>query len=178
MVKVRYQGRDSVFERLPLICSRFNICRESLDETRQICELLIDTVLQPHITQQDPKWLMMSDALLSGMWVMQPMLNTTVFLNFCYELLNANIEESKRIPKIKMTFLQQIKYIFITCYIYSLRLSVLRVFSQYVQYIAFWLMRNFPFLVFYKFGYSKVYVPVVLSESSNGKFAEKDYMLG
>lgn len=66
---------------------RFNICRESVEETRQICDELIRQVFHVEMRKRDKDFLEMSRYLCDGLWCMEPTLNANVMLNILYDLV-------------------------------------------------------------------------------------------
>ncbi|KAJ8944693.1 hypothetical protein NQ314_009400 [Rhamnusium bicolor] len=76
--------------------SRFNICRESVTETKEICNLLIEKVFHPALEKSGEDFDKMSKALINGMWVMNPMLAYDVFLIYLHMALeNTNSPENR-----------------------------------------------------------------------------------
>ncbi|KAG5872413.1 hypothetical protein JTB14_013658 [Gonioctena quinquepunctata] len=53
---------------------RFNLCSGTVQETREICNLLIDQVYRPEIEKRDEDFLTMTRYLCAGLWAMNPVL--------------------------------------------------------------------------------------------------------
>lgn len=68
------------------IKDRYNICRESIEETRQICEALIDKILIPNFENKQTDFIEMTSYLVEGMWNMVPVLHHKVLLSFLYDI--------------------------------------------------------------------------------------------
>ncbi|CAK1590414.1 unnamed protein product [Parnassius mnemosyne] len=59
---------------------RYNICRKSVDETRQVCKILLDRVFTPCLDNVPEYFEHMARVMLDGMWSVNPTVNTTAFL--------------------------------------------------------------------------------------------------
>nr|CAD7450225.1 unnamed protein product [Timema bartmani] len=68
------------------IC-RFNICRESVLETRILCQRLVDEVFVAGLTAPPPQFAEMARSLLDGTWAMVPFIDHDAFLNFTKQLV-------------------------------------------------------------------------------------------
>lgn len=143
---------------------RFNICRESLEETRAICEELITRVFKPSVEKQEEQFVFMSFRLIKGMWVMHPVLEEQSFMNYLIKLLNNGQVEDCVVykeQKIQMTFGQRFNERFVELALVGLKFYLIRVFQNFMMHLSFFLMRHFPFLAFYKFGYKNSIVTIL-----------------
>ncbi|KAI4467254.1 ER-bound oxygenase [Holotrichia oblita] len=66
---------------------RFNICRDSLAETKEICDEFIQEIFRPTVLKWDPVFLNMTEALTDGLWCMMPVLNKNVCLQYVYQMV-------------------------------------------------------------------------------------------
>ncbi|XP_063222502.1 uncharacterized protein LOC134531005 isoform X2 [Bacillus rossius redtenbacheri] len=64
------------------IDDRFNICRESVLETRMLCRMLSERVLGPALASPPPQFDAMSHALLHAMWAVVPVIDHAAFCDF------------------------------------------------------------------------------------------------
>ncbi|XP_017784036.1 PREDICTED: uncharacterized protein LOC108567847 [Nicrophorus vespilloides] len=144
---------------------RFNICRDDPEDTKRICCLLIDKVFKLKVEEQQSDFLQMSTALVNGMWAMNPMLIPEVIMIRLIRLLNAPEDFAKHtlISRLseklnkKQKFLLDLMEYTISTYKYT----ALKFYHNVVMNASFWLMKNFPFLAFYSFGYANSYVKVL-----------------
>lgn len=142
------------------IDDKYNICRDTLEETREICNGLINNILLKNLKTPTKNYLMLADALVNGMWSMQPFLEINTFRAYLHRLLSINNNNSNEFPNIPLTITQRVLLLFITVYIFCMQFNAVRIFSNYVQYMAFWLMEHFPFLALYKYGYENSFVSI------------------
>ncbi|CAH1976287.1 unnamed protein product [Acanthoscelides obtectus] len=135
---------------------RFNLCQGSVQNIRKICNLLIDRVYRPSIGKKDPDFLSMTRYMLNGMWCMTPSLKYESTLSYVWFLLqdaNCSLEDLKP-HYFELTAYQRFKmylthYVMCTLFAYNW----FRVFHNYVHNVSVWLMKNFPFLAYYEFGF-------------------------
>nr|CAD7601260.1 unnamed protein product [Timema genevievae] len=66
---------------------RFNICRESVLETRILCQRLVDEVFVAGLTAPPPQFAEMARSLLDGTWAMVPFIDHDAFLHFTKQLV-------------------------------------------------------------------------------------------
>ncbi|XP_060532412.1 uncharacterized protein LOC132705661 isoform X2 [Cylas formicarius] len=140
--------------------NRFNICRNSVEETRQICEKLIQKVFVPHVGKQDKDFLKMSEHLTHGLWCMSPLLNFNVVM-VTLQLLLENDSGDIQNRSNKLTTLERITMLSFKIVMLSLKWKVFRLYFNFVRYLELWLMRVCPFLAYYKFGYVNSHVRVL-----------------
>ncbi|KAL1512480.1 hypothetical protein ABEB36_002065 [Hypothenemus hampei] len=143
---------------------RFNICRGSLDETRAICQKLLERVFIPHIQKNDPEFLYMSRILVEGLWALQPVLNFNVILCmlhvFFYEgVNNTDLPEYK-----KLAVWEKCLFYFVKAVFYSLRWAPTRWYFNHTRHRDNWLIQNFPFLAYYKYGFENTVVRILRNE--------------
>ncbi|KAJ8974966.1 hypothetical protein NQ317_004803, partial [Molorchus minor] len=140
---------------------RFNICRESLKETQEICNLLIEKVFLHHLEQPPREFYSMSRALVGGMWPMNPFLQYDVFLLYLRMTVD-NSQDTKTQPCFKDLGVRgKIKLYVIFYTLWVLQYNVFRKFYNYVLVVTLWLMHNFPFLAYYEFGRKNSHVSIL-----------------
>lgn len=148
---------------------RFNICRDSVEETTEICRILADQIFLPAVEKKDKDFIQMATYLSNGMWAMNPTLNARIYLNLLYNLLQSSNNNNRSNEfLIELSFVEKMLYYFLNLTIWSLQFTIFRVYHNYTQYVSFWLMEVFPFLAYYKFGYANSHVKVL-----QGNFKEK-----
>jgi hypothetical protein len=137
---------------------RFNICRDSVDETTAICRTLAYKVFKPAIEKKDKDFIEMATYLSDGMWSMNPTLNAKIYINMLYKLLkvpnNNNNNLEKEELSVELNFLQRMILNMLIFVVWTLQFTIPKLYHNYTQYISLWLMRVFPFLAYYQFGYS------------------------
>ncbi|KAF5303644.1 hypothetical protein FQA39_LY09891 [Lamprigera yunnana] len=77
---------------------KYNICRDTLEETKEVCEGLINNIFIQNIRNPSSDYLMLIEALTSGMWTMQPFLNYNVFRRQLHSLLCTNNNNNIGLP--------------------------------------------------------------------------------
>jgi len=101
----------------------------------------------PALKKRDPVFLEMAEALISGMTVMMPVLEFNVWMRLISDVAyNSEGDEDK------LNFWQKILYYFINVMIWSLRYKFMRIYQNAAMYVILYLMRNLPFLVYWKYG--------------------------
>ena len=147
---------------------RFNICRESLEETRLICNQLIERVLKPEIEQNHLDYLEMSGSLLDGMWTVMPFIEKDVFLHLVPKILgcspyvnnnNNNNNNEQRLPKLNI--FQRFYIQFIAFNISTLKYTICRLYHNYNFRLCLWFMKNFPFVAYLRFGKNNSHVKII-----------------
>ncbi|XP_026476273.1 uncharacterized protein LOC113381812, partial [Ctenocephalides felis] len=86
---------------------RFNICRDSLEETEDLCEVLLAKYFAPLLSTYNKDFEDMSKALLEGMWTFNPFIHFTTFMYFTrrlsgvpeYKFPLPNIVDNQKIGK-------------------------------------------------------------------------------
>lgn len=65
---------------------RYNICRETFEETREVCQLLQERVYTPCLENVPEHFEHMARVMLDGMWSVNPTVETDGFLYWCRAL--------------------------------------------------------------------------------------------
>jgi len=143
---------------------RFNICSGSVAETKAICNRLLEKVFIPNIKKNDPEFLQMSRYLVNGLWAIQPLLNFNV--SMC--ALNIVLIGDMRINIMKLTehykrltLWEKILFHFLLAVWISLRWTPFIWYHNHTRYRDMWLMRNFPFLAYYMYGFKDAHVKIL-----------------
>ncbi|KAJ8924224.1 hypothetical protein NQ315_007015 [Exocentrus adspersus] len=131
---------------------RFNICRESVKETKEICNLLIEKVFKETLRKPSEYFPKLSTALVNGMWVVNPILDYKVFLLYL-KMVVENDRDVRGSPDFeRLSSGSKLKLWYIVYTVWALRFTVVRVIHNGIQALTLWMMTNFPFLAYYKFG--------------------------
>lgn len=153
----------------------FNLMADSWAKTRPRLEIVCSEVFSPSLSNTSPDFYAMSDALLSGVWCFNPFLNTDSMLYYTkmvcgcpdYIYLDNNLSildsDSKRVDQLRslgwysrtLLFLQ---YLF---HVYLLNFSWIRWYMNSQIYISSAIIRWFPFLAIFLFGFRKAYVRIL-----------------
>nr|XP_022909849.1 uncharacterized protein LOC111420980 [Onthophagus taurus] len=88
---------------------KYNICRETFKETKEICDEIIAEIISPALNEWDESFLKMTRALIEGMWSMMPVLQFKVFLNLLYLLINNN-NQDKDVEILQMNYFEKSYY--------------------------------------------------------------------
>lgn len=155
---------------------RFNICRESVKETRAICNVLINKVFRPAVARKDKDFFTMADHLAKGMWAMNPILDTNAYLvimhnflkplpsqdnnNACRKNNAKSIQNNNADEFITLTLWERNKLMITYASLYYIRFTYARIFYNYLIYLSLWLMKVCPFLAYYMFGFRDSHVRV------------------
>ncbi|XP_066262313.1 uncharacterized protein [Euwallacea similis] len=139
---------------------RFNVCRESVEETKAICEKLIHKVFIPEINQMNKESLLMIKLLINGLWAIQPMLNFNIFIYILKMVVTNNKNNEIKMFK-ALTLWEKCIFYFTICIFYSLRWAPFRWYFNHTLRRDLWLMKNFPFLAYYKFGFKNSHVRIL-----------------
>ncbi|XP_050295425.1 uncharacterized protein LOC126735471 isoform X2 [Anthonomus grandis grandis] len=110
------------------IKDEFNICRESVDETRAICNEIISKVILPEVEKRHANTWEMCSYLTNGLKAFNPFLNLNAFM-FYLEVSLKNSRSSISFANQdfkKLTFGEKFKIYVILIVIYLLRFSFIR----------------------------------------------------
>ncbi|XP_045483557.1 uncharacterized protein LOC123688876 isoform X2 [Harmonia axyridis] len=143
------------------IQDRFNMCRDSLEETREICEELINRVYRPYVAKKDKDFVEMTSYLTDGLWYTNPMLNYRVFVSFMYDMLQPkeclnNNHESY----FDLGFFERWYYKILYGLMYSLKYDICRLYHNFHHHLRMWIIHWYPFLAVFKFGYKNAMVSI------------------
>ncbi|XP_031327731.1 uncharacterized protein LOC116174460 isoform X2 [Photinus pyralis] len=139
---------------------KYNICKGTLEETREICEGLVNNIFIDNVKTKNANYQRLADALVNGMWAMQPFLEPTAFKTYLANLLSSVSNNNLEIPTVPLNLFQYFIFYGLQAYIFSLQFHYMRIFANFLQYLSFWLMHHFPFLAFYSYGYKNSFVAI------------------
>ncbi|GJQ81391.1 hypothetical protein Trydic_g18256 [Trypoxylus dichotomus] len=151
---------------------RFNICRDSLEETQDICEEIAERVFRPEMLAKRKDFLDLSSALLSGMWCMMPLLQHKVFIHVIATSLltsttkggdsdNNNRRSHVQAPDFHLNAFEKVYARMVVLFMGLFRFDAFRIFHRYVMYGSLWLMEHFPFLAYYSFGRADSHIRIL-----------------
>lgn len=153
----------------------FNLLTDSWATTRPRLEIICNEVYCPLLNSTTPDFYSMCNALLTGLWCFNPFLNTEAFLYYVkmvcgcpdYIYLESNLAmleaEPKRVDKLRtMSWYARvtlfIKYLFV---VYFLNFSWVRWYMNSQIHLSIYIIRRFPFLAIYYFGFRNAYVRIL-----------------
>lgn len=158
------------------IQEKFNLCTGSYRTTRKRLERILEDVYQPYLEDTSTDFMIMSKALIEGLWCFNPMLDVdaiiyfTKWLSDCknyvyYEsdprAADVDLDDTRKKFQSFNWFTRWLLYLQITVHTYLLNFQPFRwYFNSQVwvsQHIIYW----FPFLAFYKFGIKQSYVRIL-----------------
>lgn len=67
---------------------RYNVCRKTVDETREICQILLDRVITPFLTNPPEHFEYMARVMIDGMWSIMSSMDEDAILFWCKHLAN------------------------------------------------------------------------------------------
>ncbi|KAG5872672.1 hypothetical protein JTB14_012948 [Gonioctena quinquepunctata] len=139
---------------------RFNICRASVQETKEICNLLVHRVFIPSTANACPEFETMSKALIDGMQVMNPIIRHDAFLHYLHMMLEdtKNPNFSDELPPLNEQ--AKARLALIINVVWAMQYCIVRVLLKYCQILTLWLMRVCPFLAYSRFGVENSHVKI------------------
>ncbi|VEN48685.1 unnamed protein product [Callosobruchus maculatus] len=148
--------RRWVFDFMITVKKIFNLCQGSVCEIRDICNLLIERVYRPYIEKRSSDFLTMTKYLLNGMWCLTPSLQYEATLSYLWFLLQEQncVIENVNPHYFQLTAYQKFKMYFshfVLCTMFAY--NWYRLFHNFMQLLSLWLMKYFPFLAYYEFGF-------------------------
>lgn len=162
---------------------RFNICRQSLEETEDLCEALLTKIFGPLLSTPNQDFENMAKALLEGMWTFNPFIHYNTFMYFTRRLCgvpeykfplhhivdkndNNNLKDdnnkiSKKILKSMHWYPRSLLFFMIYVLEVTMRFKIFRTYFNSQIRLSLFLIKNFPFLAFFKFrAYQKCFVDI------------------
>lgn len=140
---------------------RFNLCTGTVQEVQAKCEKLIEKVFLPCVKRKDAEFTEMSRYLVNGLWVFSPILNFNVAYCSLVMMLQdrfdpKNFEEYHKLTRWETFLFYLTGFVF-----FSLKWTISRWYHNHTRYRDLWLIRNFPFLAYYKFGFKNSHVYIL-----------------
>lgn len=158
----------------------FNLMTDCWATTKPRLEIVCNEVYRPFLSSTTPDFHTMGDALLTGMWCFNPVLNTDAFLYYVkmacgcpnYLYLENNLDmfdsDAKQVNKLREMnwYARLILFLQYSIHVYLLNFSWIRWYMNMQIHISMAIIRWFPFLAIYYYGYKKAYLRI-LGESYN-----------
>ncbi|KAG7201633.1 hypothetical protein KM043_004369 [Ampulex compressa] len=131
------------------IDDRINICRKSVEETTELCKMMMKDILKKEILQAPPEYLEMLRTIVDGMWYIDITLNTDAFIALTYRLTGIKYEEPLSwITRLSMKYRELIFY---TMTIPFIGTAVRMYFNKLLLFV-YWLVETYSFNASLKFG--------------------------
>lgn len=141
----------------------FNLCRESVEETKKICEEITVSVLRPAVEAKDSEHTQMCSYLINGLWAINPFLDHNTFSFYLQAVLNndVSIVSSENDEYRHLSFGEKLRLRIIVFVIGLMRFNVIRILLKRLQNHSLWLAQTSPYLAYYKFGKKNSHVNVI-----------------
>lgn len=139
---------------------RFNICKDNLRETRQLCQAMLEQVFVPALRKPSEGFDQMSRSLIQGMWSMVPFLDYDAFLSFTMRLAGVETTESKN--KSPQSFHSRALLAY-QIFVHEVVLrnwflgSIWRPILNFGMWLSVFLTQRLPILAYIQYGRSNVY---------------------
>lgn len=140
--------------------SRFNICRDSVQETREICKILLKKVFLPLFEKPDKCVVEMINYLINGISAIDPLIDYYVCMTYLQMMLE-NQEDYRKLENQNyenISWWVKTKINIFSIIMKGLKVKVIRLYFQYTTILKLWLANVFPFLAYIKFGFKKGHV--------------------
>lgn len=147
-----------------MLCFRFNICRETVAETRQICDQLISHILLPNVEKKNKDFLNMAHHLIDGLWSVNPMLHYESTMSTCHNLMAFENDNQRGANPLlfELKGYAKLNFWLKAWAIDMLKYDWFRAYHNFLIVASLWLVTWFPFLALYRFGIVKSYVSLPL----------------
>ncbi|CAH1164152.1 unnamed protein product [Phaedon cochleariae] len=133
---------------------RFNICRESVKETKEIFEELLKRVFIPGMQQIGEDYYDSAEALVGGLQGMTPGLRLDVLLHLLHMVMDGHNDITKsakdHLAPLDESGLAKLKLLMNIQW--AMQYRVFRFFIDKFYYSMIWCWRNFPIAAYWKFG--------------------------
>lgn len=148
------------------IKDEFNICRETVDETKEICDGLLKEIIKPQVEKLDCDFVSLSGALVDGMWCFNPFLEINAILMYIFMLIGSSGNFSNNNEnKLDTSALRRLHFWLMRMVMSYIRFGLFRGLHNVIQVLSLFLMVNLPFLAYYKFGKKNSHV-VILNDKN------------
>lgn len=137
-----------------VVCSRFNICKTTVSETKAICDEIALTVMVSTTSKQEPAFKQMCQYLVEGMWPYNPFLEFHSFM-FYMDVTLTN-DRSSDSDKLKWHERLRVQILFLV--FDWMKFSLVRKIMNCMNCSTQWLSRHFPLLAYWKYGVKNSYV--------------------
>ncbi|KAF7379908.1 hypothetical protein HZH68_016856 [Vespula germanica] len=148
---------------------KYNLCMETVEETRALCSKILDEVFLPSLVNSKKIFNDMGHVLLKGLWPVNPYLDPHAFTAFTLHLASSvatnnnhsiNIDYQSMPQYSKFIFNLQLfvhRYLIATNYWWSV---IFRKFFNSQMRLAIYLTEHFPFLAYWSFGVKQSHVNI------------------
>ncbi|XP_020287024.1 uncharacterized protein LOC109856314 [Pseudomyrmex gracilis] len=146
---------------------RFNLCAGTVEETRALCQRLLEEVFLPSMANRNEHFDQMGNAMLQSMWPVSYDIEPIAFITFTFHLASTTARNNNQLIKIDTSSMP-----FRSWYLFNLQCFVLkylmrpdawwsvffRAFFNSLLRLSIFFMRHFPFNAYLCFGkkYAKV----------------------
>ncbi|XP_015119365.1 uncharacterized protein LOC107042720 [Diachasma alloeum] len=131
------------------ISDNLNICRKNEVETTDLCKRLVNEVFRPRMKNFPENFPKMADALLDGMWYINPTLNHDAMMSFWYDLSGLTYEKP-------LGFVSTFSYVYNSCTMYLMATPYIGFFVRsgfnYSLTFNYWLLEHWQILAWIRFG--------------------------
>ncbi|KAK6635840.1 hypothetical protein RUM44_001094 [Polyplax serrata] len=128
---------------------RYNICRGTVEETKETCRRVLKEILWPVLKSPSQEFREMTSALLKGMWAMIIFLDVEGFTAFTYELTGLEINKFTNWWSKAVYNFQKITHKILCSSIIG---HFLRIFLNYELWLTVEISLRYPILAYLKFG--------------------------
>ncbi|XP_047369789.1 uncharacterized protein LOC124957120 isoform X1 [Vespa velutina] len=140
---------------------KYNICMETVEETRALCAKVLDEIFLPSIIKNKIIFNEMAHVLLKGLWCINPYLDPhafTAFTLYLTSLIATNNNHSINIDYQSMSWYSKFifnlqlfvhRYLIATKYWWSI---IFRKFFNSQMRLAIYLTENYPYIAYWSFG--------------------------
>ncbi|KAL1512482.1 hypothetical protein ABEB36_002067 [Hypothenemus hampei] len=138
------------------VTDEFNICRESVQETREICDEIGKNVIRPEIAKRHIRHWEMCTYLVNGLNVLNPFLELHSSIFYLEAALNTNFylsDKNENYRKLDAVAKRRLRIMIF--FIEKMRYQWMRICLNYLQMISLWLVKRFPIAGYFKFGIAK-----------------------
>ncbi|CAG9821186.1 unnamed protein product [Phaedon cochleariae] len=133
---------------------RFNICRESVKETKEICEELMRRVFIPGLQQPGDDFYNVAKVVVEGFRGMIPGLHLDNMLHYTHMIMESN-EDVANCAKDHLSPLdtiEQLKLKILVNVMWAMQYRIFRFIMNNFLLLIIWLWINFPIVAYWKFG--------------------------
>lgn len=140
-----------------LLCCRFNLCKETVAETQQLCSEMLEQVFAPALKQPAEGFDQMSRSLLDAMWVMVPFLQYDAFLGFARRLSGVEAPLAARASLYSRVLLSYQVFVHEVVLCTALLAWLFRPILNFGMWFSVFMTQRLPLLAYVTFGRSHVY---------------------
>lgn len=140
-----------------MLCCRFNLCKETVAETQQLCSEMLEQVFAPALKQPAEGFDQMSRSLLDAMWVMVPFLQYDAFLGFARRLSGVEAPLAARASLYSRVLLSYQVFVHEVVLCTALLAWLFRPILNFGMWFSVFMTQRLPLLAYVTFGRSHVY---------------------